>query len=185
MKNTKRPFDRLFNELPNKVQIFEQIEKSKCDAIRDAIEIGLLEKDSVERISFDCQVAPVSIKAKKITVVSEGNVSISSTLLRREAIVLKNYAEKFTEKEVPETSSYVEVFRCNERRIIIKKMSFCWLLRKDCLKLSSDRLLRVRSDTQPVSRVKVSRQKTKRTNLLPRMNFKINVKKNKKKHFSR
>lgn len=108
IKNTKRPSNRFFNELPNKVQIFEQIEKSKCDAIRDAIKIGLIEKDSVERISFACQVAPVSIKAKKNTVVSEGSLSISSTLLRREAIILKNYAEKFTEEEVPETSSYVQ-----------------------------------------------------------------------------
>lgn len=64
-------------------------------------------------------------------------------------------------------------------------MSFCWLLRKDCFKLSSDRLLRVRSDTQPVGIVKMSRQKSKRTNLLTRMNFKINGKKNKKTKFTR
>lgn len=47
-----------------------------------------------------------------------------------------------------ETSSYVEVFRDNfkQKRIIVKKTSLCWLLRGDCVRLSSDRLERVKPD---------------------------------------
>lgn len=39
------------------------------------------------------------------------------------------------------------ILRDDETRIIIKKTSLCWLLRSDCQKLSSDRLMRVRNTT--------------------------------------
>lgn len=105
------------------------------------------------------------MKTKKISSVKiEGNVSISSMLLKCEAIVLKNHAEKFVGEEVSDKSPYVEVYRSNERRIVIKKTSICWLLRKDCSKLSSDCLIRVRSETQQRSKKKFTHRKTKRTN---------------------
>lgn len=129
--------------------------------------------------NFTCYNEKKKISSVKI----EENVSISSMLLRREAIVLKNHAEKFVGEEVSHTSPYVEVYRSDEKRIIIKKTSFCWLLQKDCSKLSSDRLIRVRSDTQQRSKKKFTNWKTKRTNHLSIPTFKINKMKRKIKHF--
>lgn len=60
-------------------------------------------------------------------------------------IALKNYAENFEGKDVQPDSPYVEVYRDHDKRIIVKKTSFVWLLRKDPARLSSDRLQRVRT----------------------------------------
>lgn len=184
MKTTHQLPKRTLHELPNELEIFQRIEKSRYNAIRDSIGIGLLDKNACDRISFACQVSPVTIKTKKISSVKlEENVSISSMLLRREAIVLKNHAEKFVGKGISDTSPYVEVYRSDEKRIIIKKTSFCWLLRKDCSKLSSDRLIRVRSDTQQRIKKKFTHWKTKRTNHSSIPTFKINKMKARMKHF--
>lgn len=59
---------------------------------------------------------------------------------------MKNFAEKFPDDEpVSETSPYTEVFGGN-RKIVLKKQSLVWLLRKNENKLSSDRLQRVKTD---------------------------------------
>lgn len=76
--------------------------------------------------------------------------SIQKTL-RLDTLALKNYREKFSNDEVlEETSSFVELFRNNKtnKRIIVKKTTFCWLLRNDHVRLSSDRLERVKADTK-------------------------------------
>lgn len=104
-----------FGKLPNDMQIFKQIEGSKCHAIRDAIEIGLIEEDLAGRVTFACHVEPVTIQTKTFTQQEGGYVSVSSILLRRKAIVLKNYAEKFVGEEVSETSFNVEVFKSREK----------------------------------------------------------------------
>lgn len=52
-------------ELPDELEIFERIEKSRHDAIHDSIRIGLLEKTAIDRISFACQISPVTTKKKR------------------------------------------------------------------------------------------------------------------------
>ena len=63
-------------------------------------------------------------------------------------IKLKDYSGKLKSIDVDATSPYIELLRYDGSRSIIKKMSLCWLLRQDCQKLSSDRLLRVRHTTR-------------------------------------
>lgn len=58
-------------------------------------------------------------------------------------IDLPNFASKFGRKKVPETSSYVEIHGAKKRKIV-KKTSLCWLLSSNVVKLSSDRVYRVR-----------------------------------------
>lgn len=55
---------------------------------------------------------------------------------------LKNFAGKFEENTIPETSSYVEFFS-NDRRFVFKKSSICWLFRNYSYKSSSDRRYRI------------------------------------------
>lgn len=71
------------------------------------------------------------------------------------SIALKNYAYKFENEELEATASFVEVFRNDEMsmRIIVKKTSFCWLLRGDHVRLSSDRLKRVKADMNMKSKM--------------------------------
>lgn len=114
--NVRKFINRVQYELPDELQIFEQIETSKHKAIEDAIEIGSIYSNSADRISFASKITPIPMKAKKVSGKIKENISISSTLLRREAIVLKNFAEKFEDEVVPEKSCYVEVFRSNKKR---------------------------------------------------------------------
>lgn len=71
-------------------------------------------------------------------------------ILRLRSITLKNFADKFVGTTVEESSPYVEVYRGNAKRTIVKKTSFCWLLRRDVERLSSDRLERVRARSNSV-----------------------------------
>lgn len=61
---------------------------------------------------------------------------------------LKNYADKFEENSVSETSGYVE-FDSENGRYVFRKISVCWFLRKDSYKCSSDRNFRVRKSVKP------------------------------------
>lgn len=63
-------------------------------------------------------------------------------------LCLKNYDYKFIDGKESENSSFVEVFRDNskQKRIVVKKTSLCWLLRKEHVRLSSDRFERVKAD---------------------------------------
>lgn len=185
IKHAKFPTNRIQHELPNQLEIFQQIEQSKQNAIQDSIEVSLIERDMIDSITYACQVTPISLKSKKVMEDVEKHVSVSLPLLRREAIVLKNYAEKFVAEEIPETSPYVEVYRENERRIIIKKMSFCWLLRKDCQKLSSDRLIRVRSEIQEPRKRNLLSKSTKRKYRLAKTTFQIHGQQSKLKNLVR
>lgn len=60
-------------------------------------------------------------------------------------IHLKNFAEKFDGREIPEDSPFVRVICDGGKEFVIKKTSVCWLLRQEHAKLSSDRLLRMKA----------------------------------------
>lgn len=53
--------------LPTKDEIYEMIEKSKCEAISDAIAIGLLENEN-KNIELKCDVRSLNSPIKKKTV---------------------------------------------------------------------------------------------------------------------
>lgn len=162
--------------LPTQNEIFQMIEKSKTEAIRDAKEIGLLDTND-ENTELKCDVLPLSSekrtrKTKKIRKIRSGRsnpkrsrtikklnqkkislVDFSYKLSDLVTISLKNYSYKFADKDVDELSSYVEIFGC-ENTMIVKKSSLIWFMRKDPCKLSSDRLERVRSTQNTVKKKK-------------------------------
>lgn len=59
-------------------------------------------------------------------------------------ISLNNYAEKLVNKTIDAASPYVAISTA-QKKIIVKKTSLRWLLRKDYNKISSDRLERVKA----------------------------------------
>lgn len=86
-------------------------------------------------------------------------------MIQLKRVVLKNFAYKFCENEVPENSSYVEIFSDKSRRHIVKKTSLCWLLRPDQKKLSSDRVVRVRVALNKMPKIIPSKMNKKKTNV--------------------
>lgn len=136
-------------ELPTKDNICNQIEQCKKNAITFAISIGLMKKNQKSKIDLKCEISPLTFKT---TTSDDVNYNESTQdhsirnmkLIQFETLTLKNYTEKFVDTFVPEKSHFVEVPGFRNRKII-KKSSLVWLLRADSVKLSSDRLLRVRA----------------------------------------
>lgn len=152
--------------LPNETEIIEEIERSKLDAIKVAVEFGILPKKS-KRTKIECEIEPyVQKKINNNQKLSDNRVNLQTdvkeTLEKLKFIRLKNYAEKFLNKPVEETSSYTEIFGA-EKRIIVKKSSLSWLLRTNSPKLSSDRSERVKA-TSNIYKKKNNYKRKKRVN---------------------
>lgn len=173
--------DAIVYDLPTTTEIVDEIEKAKKHAIINAIAIGLVSKQNLNKIDLACKLKPYTNKRtinKNVAQTPNGiNIARNYTqrILRMGSIALKNYADNFGSEELEETVSFVEVFRDDEinMRIIVKKTSFCWLLRGDHVRLSSDRLERVKADVK---------MKSKMYNSLGKISIKRLNKKNHKKY---
>lgn len=156
--------DQIVYQLPSKEEIFTQIEKCRMEAVSDAIKVGLL-KDNYSLNCISCKLESLEIKPNK----NKKNVCVSDRqMIPLKRVALKNFAYKFSEKIVPENSSYVEILSDKSRRHIVKKTSLCWLLRPDQDKLSSDRVLRVRGALKHKPKIipqKINTTKRKKRNL--------------------
>lgn len=160
------------HDLPSKQQIFEQIEQCGKEALKFACEIGLTNAHSIESFIYDCPIEPIKSKCKepKLREKQFEYSSLCPPFMKPCSVALKNYADKFLNKPVPETAPYAEIKCSNGKRIVVKKTSLCWLLRKDPVKLSSDRLHRVKapfSDQKKITRsFNKSKSKYKKPGLL-------------------
>lgn len=144
------------NELPTKKQIYHKILECKFKAIEFAMDIGMLSDDEVDldiNLDLPCALKPTNFKQIGDTceLTEHTNQELMQTIARMKVDVshmtLKNYANLFTNKEISETSSFVEICNDTKKRLVVKKTSLCWLLRGDSGKLSSDRIFRVRGVT--------------------------------------
>lgn len=143
-------------ELPTRESIFEQIEQCKKEALSYAVKIGLMSRSDSKKCELECKLHAISLKQQKIPFVDEHkdevedeeeDNAITSTIDFRN-INLQNFADQFVGKDIPENSSYVRIDRANGKDLVLKKTSLCWLLRPDYRKLSSDRLIRVKSSSK-------------------------------------
>lgn len=134
-------------DLPSKEEIYAEIESCQKDAIATARKFNLTDNRCAKIIEcrINSHTAALS-KQKKPQVVLTPNRNIEQ--LNISNIKLKDYSGKLKSIDIDDVSPYVEILRYDGTRTIIKKMSLCWLLRQDCQKLSSDRLLRVRHTTR-------------------------------------
>lgn len=135
-------------DLPDEFEIVNMILKCKLRAIEDMKKLGIFNnKKKNIGSSCICCVPPYMAKKKKNKEkISTIRKSTSSIALRQQLISLslKNYASKLEGKPINETSHYVEIGN-NKKRIVVRKTSLCWFLRKECDKCSSDRRFRVMS----------------------------------------
>lgn len=129
-------------DLPSDDDIFNEILKSKSAAVELAIKLGLLTRKSKSTEFCRCQIAPYVPPHKiKSKVTEEKTISDLKTL--HGVSNLKNYADKFLNNEIDKTGPYIEILQ-GSNKLVVKKTSLCWLLRRETVKLSSDRRLRVR-----------------------------------------
>lgn len=132
--------------LPTKENIAEEIEKCKNNAIEHAVRLGLITKKEAVNFDFECKIPAYVAKYKSNNAVESDapGICLSKTLsLVEKYFNLKNFSDKFMDKQISSTSPYVQIMY-KQKQCVVKKTSLCWLLRNDTRKLSSDRLLRVR-----------------------------------------
>lgn len=166
-------------QLPTETEINDVIAQCKQDAVNMAIKFNLISPASTQQIirrSTSCQmkqyVPKTVIKTKLVQAIPTKTLTISDF----KNIALKNYARQKCEP-IRDTSPYIE-FIFHTKRIVVKKTSFCWLLRNDVKKMSNDRLLRVRthSDARNINnKPKIKQVKKKVTVNSKKNNFKFTL----------
>lgn len=131
--------------LPSMEEIGEAIEKSKFEAIYTAIKFGLIKKNQFNA-PLVCGIPFMEYKENKDVWSDMKDVQDEvNEVPKFNYMALKDFSKKFIDKELNESSPYVEVSTIRRDRVIIKKSSLCWLLKKELPKLSSDRLKRVKT----------------------------------------
>lgn len=169
VRNMHQFSDQINYELPTKGEIFKEIVNCQKDAIKKAIELGMLAENHENRW-FECPITPLQMKPQT------GNENKShvntNKIIHLKKVELKNFAHKFINQAVPETSPYVEI-STGLNRHMVKKTSLGWLLRPEPAKLSSGRIIRVRG-------VKKQELDESQTNINPAITNKNRNKKRKK-----
>lgn len=164
-------------EMPTESEIIDIVENCKTSAINDAIGFGLLKKPLS---NIPCEIVPYVPKTSGIEK-KFASMAISEEIEKKISlndVLLKNFANKFATKEVSDKSSYVEIHGGN-KRLVVKKTSLCWLLNRESVKLSSDRLERVknsylRKNVNPKNvtrKTKIARKLKKRPKKIKRLVF--------------
>lgn len=130
--------------LPSIEEIHEEIESCMKDAIATAKEFNLIDNRCAKNI--ECKINPHTATLSKLkksqAILTPNRVNIEQLDISN--IKLKDYTGKLKSMDIDSTSPYVAIVQHSGLRTIIKKTSLCWLLRGDCEKVSSDRLMRVR-----------------------------------------
>lgn len=177
MQNTSEKFEyRRFDKpsfpendlaLPTVEEIFEEIEFCKKIASVTAKKLGLIKTNEKNDKNYECKIKPVTSTAASETITkldSSFNINkISLTTRDLKHIQLKNYANKVERDDIDGTGPYVQIKCNNNKQMIVKKTSLCWLLGTECKKLSSDRLLRVMHSTKHNTEARLRNQIHKRS----------------------
>lgn len=165
---------------PSDSEIINTIKQCKEEALIMAMNVGLIKESLKSNDSLCiCPVIPYEYKMPKAKKVNEQMCSdlrdedsdLFHVLYTKTITAsLKNFASKFGVQSIAETSSYVEI-QGNRNRLVFKKASVCWLLGKNSYKCSSDRVIRVRLNSNQNTKKNTRRnakqtKKTKRLKIL-------------------
>lgn len=120
-------------QFPTESEMINIIQKCKFRAIETAERIGLIKKKDVSEESiYFCSILPkdsIDSRARNIQVFNDNSLSeiirnFGELHMKLASASLKNFAGKFEEGTIPETSSYVEIISAS-RRFVFKKTSLC------------------------------------------------------------
>lgn len=139
-------------ELPTAKEIFHEITKCEIDAIATAKKFKLI-TIAENKKKYVCKINPFKPKINNVFTGQnlQPNIIIDKHMFKQsyfKNIQLKDFSGKINPDEINENDPYVQV-QCDEnKKVIVKKTSLCWLLATDTRKLSSDRLYRVKLSTK-------------------------------------
>lgn len=151
-------------ELPSKVEIIGAIEKSRDKAIELGLKFGLIKNNKKTRFdSCICNIPFHTIQAYKLPLRDPNEIDIRNAELLvklglNKNLRLKNYAPV---ELLDDNSPFCEIPFC-KKTLICRKNQWCWFLSKASTKLSSDRLLRVRTCVNSKKKRKIKTKKGKR-----------------------
>lgn len=158
-------------ELPSLEQIIEEVEQCKSDAIKTAIQFKLItEKEIHQPDIFSCKIKPYTPTRTQKDQLTPIMITKELKLSDLRGINLKNFPEK---TDIDESSPFIELFSGKyKNRVVVKKSSLCWLLRKDWRRVSSDRLRRVQCSSQNnIFTRQAKRLQSKKHNKRPRLMY--------------
>lgn len=138
----------MIHRLPSPEEIINEIVFCEKNAIVTATKLGLITKENSRRRNTVCKINPYTAKVGCITKQMNSLCVNEKRLVKMpdpRNIQLKDYSGKLKCSTVDERSGYAELQSATGRKIIVRKTSLCWLLRNESRKVSSDRLLRVRT----------------------------------------
>lgn len=152
-------------DLPSKLEIIAEIEKCQQDAVQTAKQFGLITRKPAKNYACKLELNTLQIRRSNVKINKLERIS----QLQRDKyaqidlnnIKLQDYSGKLNSEDIGPTSPYVEILDDDGKQTITRKTSLCWLLRDDCQKLSSDRLIRVRAEKSKSCRAKCSLTDTK------------------------
>lgn len=139
---------KMIHRLPSPEEIINEIVFCEKNAIVTATKLGLITKENSRRRNTVCKINPYTAKVGCITKQMNSLCVNEKRLVKMpdpRNIQLKDYSGKLKCSTVDERSGYAELQSATGRKIIVRKTSLCWLLRNESRKVSSDRLLRVRT----------------------------------------
>lgn len=163
-RSQKENSDSFVYPLPTAMEIYNEIMLCRKTAIATAKKLGLIANENPEPKMFKCGIKPLKTSAgKKLKRIQSGTVAkrTSHKMPNLKNIQLKDYSGNLKLNIIDERSPYVEIRSARGKRVIVRKTSLCWLLRKENQRLSSDRLVRVRQTVKKTSSFKATTYKLK------------------------
>lgn len=147
--------------LPMAEEINKEILFCKQLAIATATKLGLIKTTKSKCEKYVCKINPSIMQSQsndmKSYVYSKCNTVQFKSVSDLKNIQLKNFDGKYKTSDMSETGPYAKIVCADDKEILVKKTSLCWLLGTDYIKLSSDRLFRVRAPTTITTKLKNQR----------------------------
>lgn len=144
---------------PTADEINKEILFCKQLAITTATKFGLIKFTNSKCEIYVCKINPSAALMKTNEIHKKRSVNSKSSAIQLKLtdlknIQLKNFDCKYKTSDMSEVGPYVKIVCADNKEMLVKKTSLCWLLGIDSIKLSSDRLLRVRAATTITSTIK-------------------------------
>lgn len=141
--------------LPTADEINTEILFCKQLAITTATKLGLIKITNSKFENYVCKINPMVIQnqtnkfqeKQSVPSVNSESKAIQFKSADLKNIQLRNFDGKYKASDTSEAGPYIKIVCANDEEMLVKKTSLCWLLGTESIKLSSDRLLRVKAAT--------------------------------------
>jgi len=92
-------------------------------------------------IDNDCTINSKNTNVEDVDICASSSILFDDSDFKLESLELKDFSKQISRKSITENSPFVEI-KVNDKIMIVKKSSYCWLLDECKGKISTDRLRR-------------------------------------------